>query len=103
MLFHILFTYASLGRIASQTSTVQLWEYGTYIVPQLVCLLYSSVVVLIVIIKLKRDASFQFHEEDSSDDIVSRIVRRILLYPMTPLLTQLGFIVSEIYMFHNKQ
>ncbi|KAI7886117.1 hypothetical protein K492DRAFT_190340 [Lichtheimia hyalospora FSU 10163] len=87
----------------SETSTVQLWEYGTYIVPQLACLLYSSVVVLIVIIKLKRDASFQFHEKDPSDDIVSRIVRRILLYPMTPLLTQLGFIVSEIYMFHNKQ
>ncbi|KAG2222288.1 hypothetical protein INT45_006967 [Circinella minor] len=35
----------------------------------------------------------------SSQKIVCNVVRRILLYPTTPFLTQFGFIISEIYMF----
>ncbi|KAI9246227.1 hypothetical protein BDA99DRAFT_543324 [Phascolomyces articulosus] len=91
----------------SYTPSTQLWEYGTYIVPQLLCLTYCTTVVLLVIIKLLRDANPKNidHEENippsSSQTVVHHVVRRILLYPTTPLLTQLGFIVSEIYMFQT--
>ncbi|CAM0136880.1 unnamed protein product [Umbelopsis sp. WA50703] len=32
---------------------------------------------------------------------INRVVRRILLYPMVPIITQSGFIVSEIYLYVN--
>ena len=99
--------------LASYTSSTQLWEYGTYIIPQLICLAYCTTIVVLVIIKLIRDANITTDYDDdhqgtparlppsSSQKVVSHVVRRILLYPTTPLLTQLGFIISEIYMFNT--
>ncbi|KAI9496560.1 hypothetical protein BDB00DRAFT_926759 [Zychaea mexicana] len=90
----------------SYTLPSQIWEYGTYIGPQIVCLTYCTTVVVLVVVKLLRDAKSDLVDDDevnampsTSQTVVSRVVRRILLYPTTPLLTQLGFIVSEIYMF----
>jgi hypothetical protein len=34
---------------------------------------------------------------------INRVVRRILLYPLVPIITQTGFIVSEIWMYKNQR
>ncbi|ORZ01487.1 hypothetical protein BCR43DRAFT_561710 [Syncephalastrum racemosum] len=70
----------------------------------LLCCLYCAFVVLAVLIKLKVTKHEQHafaHKGASSGSVVNYVVRRIIMYPMTPLLTQLGFIVSEIYLFAN--
>lgn len=79
--------------IASYTLQTQLWECGTYIIPQMACCAYGMVVVGFVIKKLKQN---DFDKKNT-------VVRRILFYPLTPPLTQVGFIVSEVYMFNTMQ
>ncbi|KAH8548554.1 hypothetical protein BGW37DRAFT_178269 [Umbelopsis sp. PMI_123] len=106
----------------SYTRQTQGFEWGTYIAPQLLCLAYCLVVVIIVSIRLKRenreldrylrrpwmgkvwsDDQFQVAEvrHQKTQRSINRVVRRILLYPLVPIITQTGFIVSEIYMYKN--
>lgn len=107
---------------ASYTAQVQGFEWGTYIAPQLICLAYCLVVVIIVAIKLKRDkreldrhlqrpwvgrgwGNVPLHDVEvrqrKAQRSINRVVRRILLYPLVPIITQTGFIVSEIWMYQN--
>ncbi|KAG0171733.1 hypothetical protein DFQ30_000489 [Apophysomyces sp. BC1015] len=83
----------------SYTWKSQIWEYSTYIFPQIICSLYCTVVVGFVVFRLKRDAG-QF-EKPAPQETINGVVRRILMYPLTPVLTQTGFIVSEIYMYQT--
>lgn len=103
----------------SYMSLSQRWEYGSYLIPNIICIVYCLVVVIMVAIKLKRDATRMEKQMfrkttnttskgDKSDvelrrqktrQAINRVVRRILLYPIIPAVTQLGFIISEIYMY----
>ncbi|KAJ2956856.1 hypothetical protein NQZ79_g7375 [Umbelopsis isabellina] len=100
----------------SWTVTSNIYEYTTYIGPQLLCGVYCLVVVIAVAIKLKLDSqrldrriANRGNGEHTDVDIrrrktqkaINRVVRRILLYPMVPIITQSGFIVSEIYLYVN--
>jgi len=100
----------------SWTTTSNIYEYATYIGPQLLCGTYCLVVVAAVAIKLKLDSmrldrqiAHRNTGESSDVDIrrrktqkaINRVVRRILLYPLVPIITQTGFIVSEIYLYVN--
>jgi hypothetical protein len=107
---------------ASYTAQTQGFEWGTYIGPQLLCLTYCLIVVVIVAIKLKRDKKeldrhlrspwmgkgwndHHFHDAEArqhkTQRSINRVVRRILLYPLVPIITQTGFIVSEIWMYQH--
>ncbi|KAG2184209.1 hypothetical protein INT44_009224 [Umbelopsis vinacea] len=109
---------------ASYTARTQAIEWATYILPQLICLAYCLVVVVIVAIKLKNEqreldqhlrmpwmgkewANDHFHADEArhrrAQQSINRVVRRILLYPIVPIITQTGFIVSEIWMYRNFQ
>lgn len=103
---------------ASRTSLSQKWEYGSYIIPTLVCTIYCFIVAIVVVVKLKLEAKEM--ERQAIQDIkaqgfkgkrievelarrtknrqaINRVVGRILLYPLVPFITQTGFIVSGIY------
>ncbi|KAG2176499.1 hypothetical protein INT43_005739 [Umbelopsis isabellina] len=106
----------------SYTRQTQGFEWGTYIAPQLACLIYCLVVVVIVAIKLKRDKqaldrqlrtpwmgndwqkdpAYQMEARlRKNQRSINRVVRRILLYPLVPIITQTGFIASEIWMYRH--
>ncbi|KAI8580247.1 hypothetical protein K450DRAFT_237537 [Umbelopsis ramanniana AG] len=106
----------------SYTAQTQDIEWATYIVLQLICLAYCLVVVVIVAVKLKNEqkeldrhlrmpwmgkewANDRFHDDEArhrkAQQSINRVVRRILLYPLVPIITQTGFIVSEIWMYRN--
>lgn len=92
--------------LASWTLTSNIYEYTTYIGPQLLCGTYCLVVVILVAIKLKLDSqrldrriANRGNGEHTDVDIrrrktqkaINRVVRRILLYPMVPIITQSEF------------
>ncbi|KAI8583976.1 hypothetical protein K450DRAFT_220867 [Umbelopsis ramanniana AG] len=98
----------------SWTTESNIYEYATYIGPQLICGTYCLVVVVAVAVKLKMDSMRLERQiahsgtgERTEVDVrrrktqkaINRVVRRILLYPVVPILTQTGFIVSEIDMY----
>ncbi|RUS20546.1 hypothetical protein BC937DRAFT_94981 [Endogone sp. FLAS-F59071] len=107
----------------SYTALSQKWEYGSYIIPNVFCIVYCLVVVLMVAAKLKqesRELDKQISCRTTSDNkeekldptsiirrktrrAVNRVVRRIILYPIIPAVTQLGFIVSEVYLYLYKE
>lgn len=91
---------------ASWTTTSNIYEYATYIGPQLLCGIYCLVVVAAVSMKLKLDSmrldrqiDHRSTGERSDVDIrrrktqkaINRVVRRILLYPLVPIITQSEF------------
>lgn len=103
----------------SYTALSQKWEYGSYIIPNVVCIIYCLVVVFMVAVKLKQESqeidkhishrTTSGNKEEKLDPAsirrrktrraINRVVRRIILYPIIPAVTQLGFIVSEIYLY----
>lgn len=52
-------------------------------------------------------ASLKYGPESKTEQdpcvITTRIMRQIIVYPLAPILTQLGCVVYEIYMFTNHQ
>lgn len=108
----------------SNTALSQKWEYGSYLIPIVICVFYCMLIVILVGIKLKREAlemeRQMFHKtvserdkEDKPDtevlrrqktrQTINRAVRRILLYPIIPFITQSGFVVSEVYMYVSNE
>ncbi|OZJ01539.1 hypothetical protein BZG36_05553 [Bifiguratus adelaidae] len=114
----------------SHTFVSQAWEYLTYLIPELVATAYCLIVVGTVVFRLKREskeldrqisqgrqAAMNASAQQGSTDwvampepvlrrqrtrkAINQVVRRILLYPLVPLVTQIGFIVSEMWMYHN--
>jgi hypothetical protein len=52
----------------------------------------------------QKDPAFQIQaRQRKTQRSINRVVRRILLYPLVPIITQTGFIVSEIWMYQHLQ
>lgn len=98
--------YFSIYISASWTTSSNIYEYATYIGPQLLCGIYCLVVVVAVSMKLKLDSmrldrQIEHRKTGERSDVdirrrktqkaINRVVRRILLYPLVPIITQSEF------------
>ncbi|RUS16994.1 hypothetical protein BC937DRAFT_90558 [Endogone sp. FLAS-F59071] len=103
---------------ASRTTLSQKLEYCSYIIPVIVYTVYCLIVAILVAVKLKLEAR-EMERQTIQDfkaqgckgkrieaelagrskirQAINCVVRRILLYPVVPFITQTGFIVSNIY------
>lgn len=107
------------GFYPTNSALSQQWEYSTYLIPGIICILYCLAVVIMVIIKLQQESTeinkhqavdqstraddAEFYVRQRTRRALNRIVCRVLLYPVIPLVTQAGFIVSEIHLFVTQE
>ncbi|KAL1916386.1 uncharacterized protein VTP21DRAFT_5577 [Calcarisporiella thermophila] len=99
--------------VDSWTPTSKLWQWFTFLVPSLFSILYCTVVVAFVVLKIWRDNRELNKHIQASDDIlpfqhrtrlaVNRVLARIVLYPLIPLVTQSLLVASEIYIHATGQ
>lgn len=105
----------------SYKSESQIWEYATLLIPMAAAILYCTVVFATVAYTLyTASRAFDAHFGQSPVSLddrpledpenqrkttrdLRRVVGRILIYVLFPLATQLGFVVSEIWMYFNKR
>ncbi|RUS22073.1 hypothetical protein BC937DRAFT_90510 [Endogone sp. FLAS-F59071] len=102
-------------------STVSLiWEFSTLEIPTIICIVYCLLIVVLVGLKLWRESAemdaqtpsqnvadrrrsrssdAEFLRQQKTRRTINRVVRRVLLYPLVPFITQTGFIVAQIDMY----
>ncbi|RUS20389.1 hypothetical protein BC937DRAFT_95313 [Endogone sp. FLAS-F59071] len=100
----------------SYTFTSQAWEYSTFLIPIIISIAYCSIVISLVVYKIHNgnkllDSSLKHTctirgsltvveiQRRKIRRIINCVIYRIILYVMIPMATQLGFIVSEIWMY----
>ncbi|ORX98048.1 hypothetical protein K493DRAFT_9885 [Basidiobolus meristosporus CBS 931.73] len=91
----------------------KIWEWGSFLIWVILGTIYCTVVVVLVVIKLQRNkARLKVLNEVSPPDefaicqsermesyrTVNRLVTRITLYILIPIVTQGGFILMEIWL-----
>lgn len=104
----------------SESPVSLIWEFSTFEIPTIVCIVYCLLIVILVGLKLwhesaeldaqtpyqnvadrrrSRSSDAELSRQQKTRRTINRVVRRVLLYPLVPFITQTGFIVAQIDMY----